>query len=679
MRALSRSPVKPPPSSIRAYSKEVSKLDFGTSTAPSSPTKAVSSSVLQSPARRPPASPFKDAMKSPPKKAHTGEATPRPKLFAAQSPLKSTMKDSPKRGIVPVTLGQPILLSKTPLKSSLFQSPARRPGGSPMKISTLQSPTKLSVNGPLKDKSVSPKRGESLVDTDSSPQQAVSSPLRKARSPGSPTKVHKTNDVDASAALEDKSPDPIIAVSPDVFHGFGMPSPQASVVEGPDVFDQALGDEFDPRSPSPTPVKETLRTSPLKIQAAQTTNEAVVTEEPDQRSTTPPATISFSAPAFSLPSSAFKYAVDETESEDELASPQKVFLTTPLKMHGISPHDFGSVASNKSGVSHRRSSDKQDLKRQSVAITPLAVQMSAWLASSPEKKGSCSEQVEQQVLLPTSPTFHESPAKPSFFDDQMVMVEPREESVADVEMQDAETISVAINASQESQASEEYGDENAVPIDYQLRTVLQSSPEDRTITCTPAKVFYAQPREICTVSKVPLRPAGEDSPLKVPRKRSRSIAGPLASVEPVSKENITPLKGGRRSKPTSPVKPRSSNDDSLIETPRTVRKEGSSEVLKGAIVYVDVHTTEGEDASGIFLELLTQMGARCVKQWSWNPRGSIASFATNGEDSPAQLDAVNSKIGITHVVFKDGGKRTMEKVRESRGAVFCVGVGWVLE
>jgi len=96
------------------------------------------------------------------------------------------------------------------------------------------------------------------------------------------------------------------------------------------------------------------------------------------------------------------------------------------------------------------------------------------------------------------------------------------------------------------------------------------------------------------------------------------------------------------------------------------------------VVYVDVHTSEGEDASGIFLELLTLMGARCVKQWSWNPRASMATSA-NEENSPRSSEVSNNKAGITHVVFKDGGKRTMEKVRESKGTVACVGVGWVLE
>ena len=106
---------------------------------------------------------------------------------------------------------------------------------------------------------------------------------------------------------------------------------------------------------------------------------------------------------------------------------------------------------------------------------------------------------------------------------------------------------------------------------------------------------------------------------------------------------------------------------------RTPRPDLNSRLLAGAVVHVDVHTSEGADASGIFVELLTQMGAKCVKQWSWNPRASMGpGDATNEGDA-------SSRPGITHVVFKDGGKRTMEKVREAKGVVLCVGVGWVLE
>ncbi|KAK8074687.1 hypothetical protein PG997_009350 [Apiospora hydei] len=100
---------------------------------------------------------------------------------------------------------------------------------------------------------------------------------------------------------------------------------------------------------------------------------------------------------------------------------------------------------------------------------------------------------------------------------------------------------------------------------------------------------------------------------------------------------------------------------------RTPRKDLNPALLRGAVCFVDVHTTEGADASAVFVDLLTSMGARCVKTWTWNP------------SSPNESESSQSKIGITHVVFKDGGKRTMEKVRESGGVVQCVGVGWVLD
>ena len=690
-RALSQSPVKPPPSSARPLDKPASKLDFGTMAAPSSPIKSAAPTVLQSPARRPPLSPFKDAMKSSPRKANLGEATPRPVLLFPQSTVKSTMKDSPKRGVVPIALAQPVFLSKTPMKTSLLQSPARRPNGSPMKASALQSPTKSSVAEPSMENTASPKQDETTETVQSSPQEASSSPLRAARSPGSPIRVHKITQAEQVSHTKSIACDPILQGSHDVLNEVDTFS-QGSLANGDrgDELHHVEGED-DLRSPTPSPIGEFRYTPELESSARRSRIQEDETRPSDHRSTTPPGPIPLVAPAFSLDSPAFCCAVDESDSEDELASPQKVFLATPLKNHGISTQDFAISATNTSAASNRRSSLRQATNRQPLAMTPLAVQMSAWLASSPEKKDpSESAQADQLVLSPTDPTFHESPAKTSFFDDQMALSDINNDTIVDVEMGGPENVQGAVGASQESQSFEEYGDENAIPVDPQL-VVMQQTPQEQTVTCTPAKVFYAQPREIHTVSKVPLRPAGDESPLKLPRKRSRSVGGPLASgdafrvasaplvvVEPAEKQDATPVKGQARSKPTSPVKPRSSNDDSLIETPRTLRKGGSSNVLWGAVVYVDVHTSEGEDASGIFLELLTQMGARCVKQWSWNPRANMTGPA-DGETSPSQSDLSNSKVGITHVVFKDGGKRTMEKVRESKGAVACVGVGWVLE
>ncbi|KIW42086.1 uncharacterized protein PV06_05670 [Exophiala oligosperma] len=105
---------------------------------------------------------------------------------------------------------------------------------------------------------------------------------------------------------------------------------------------------------------------------------------------------------------------------------------------------------------------------------------------------------------------------------------------------------------------------------------------------------------------------------------------------------------------------------------RTPLKAISDGPLNGAVVHCDIHTSEGSDASAIYVDLLTAMGARCVKEWRWNPRAAQNEAA----ETPGHNGQV---IGITHVIYKDGGKRTLEKVRSAGGQVLCVGVAWVLE
>lgn len=123
-----------------------------------------------------------------------------------------------------------------------------------------------------------------------------------------------------------------------------------------------------------------------------------------------------------------------------------------------------------------------------------------------------------------------------------------------------------------------------------------------------------------------------------------------------------------------------SKGKAALKTPvpsRTPLRAVSDGVLTGVVVHVDVHTNEGADASGIYVELLVSMGARCVRDWRWNPRASVAP-TSNGE-SLSVAETPGTSIGITHVIYKDGGKRTLEKVRAAKGQVLCVGVGWVLD
>ncbi|KAF7505636.1 hypothetical protein GJ744_000571 [Endocarpon pusillum] len=294
-------------------------------------------------------------------------------------------------------------------------------------------------------------------------------------------------------------------------------------------------------------------------------------------------------------------------------------------------------------------------------------------------------------------------------------------------------------------ASSTYGDENNVPVAptaAMSEPVLAETQETRT---TPAATVFTENRAPLNdfntplqsqpkmpqfantvVSKVPLRPEGHTSPIKVSKKRSRSLSSGPSSVKkapvlqafsiPQSRtvNSFSPMRS-EASMPSStmttpgqqsfavddfgdstldgieideddenlpPITPTAASVPSLAvtlsKTPKAQTPATSSGVLQGAVVFVDVHTTEGADASGIFIELLTQMGAKCVKTWSWNPRASMGVNANaNAEEAGAAVG--NAKIGITHVVYKDGGKRTLEKVRDTEGLVKCVGVGWVLD
>jgi hypothetical protein len=233
---------------------------------------------------------------------------------------------------------------------------------------------------------------------------------------------------------------------------------------------------------------------------------------------------------------------------------------------------------------------------------------------------------------------------------------------------------------------------------------------------TPTHQSNPLPRFVKTVvSKVPLRPEGCISPLKIPKKRSRSLSGgPSSAKKPIFAASFIPQNSAISSvspelhikSPDTPGQQSFVVDDfgdstldgieideddenlppptpSAVIRPRSTTpgrrplKTVENSVLQGAVVFVDVHTTEGADASGIFVELLTQMGARCVRQWNWNPRASVVVGEAETESVAAGSGA--GKVGITHVVYKDGGKRTLEKVRDAGGVVRCVGVGWVLE
>jgi hypothetical protein len=213
-----------------------------------------------------------------------------------------------------------------------------------------------------------------------------------------------------------------------------------------------------------------------------------------------------------------------------------------------------------------------------------------------------------------------------------------------------------------------YGDENAVPVD----PALGGGPS------TPLRAGAGSvTRTVHTVSKVPLKPADDSTP--DPRKKRHSSASAMRPR--AARMSLSPAKLGAPS----------TNDDAAIQQALLVASPARSErgsgggggewaaeqqpgtparpgvnpaLLAGATVHVDVRTSDGADASGIFVELLTQMGATCVEHWDWTPE--------------KEEQVGGGGVGVTHVVFKDGDKATTDRARQA-GGVHCVGVGWVLE
>ena len=178
------------------------------------------------------------------------------------------------------------------------------------------------------------------------------------------------------------------------------------------------------------------------------------------------------------------------------------------------------------------------------------------------------------------------------------------------------------------------------------------------------------------ISKVPLKPEAEESPFKFQiKKRKRHSLGdepllsfdstaritPVKSARTVSSPEATsarntPAQGTSQKTPTSKLSSvksaRRVASTLASRTPLTPVASESSKVLSNATVLVDVRTLEGVDASAIYIDLLSSLGAYITKSF---------------DDS------------LTHVVFKDGNPRVLDKARLSQSDIKVVGVAWPLD
>ncbi|KAF3150204.1 hypothetical protein TWF594_010084 [Orbilia oligospora] len=93
------------------------------------------------------------------------------------------------------------------------------------------------------------------------------------------------------------------------------------------------------------------------------------------------------------------------------------------------------------------------------------------------------------------------------------------------------------------------------------------------------------------------------------------------------------------------------------------KAEEESGVLSDIIVFLEVRTSDGADASASFVEDLKKLGAKVVKRWRLNTFGNSSK-----EINP---------MGVNLVVFKGGISQTLTKAK--RANVPCVGVAWIKE
>ena len=762
MKPLMRSPVRAPGSNNGTAKKLGFSNSFSIHTAVG---QDLSASIMASPARRPPQSPFKDSLKTSAEGADFAGSL-------MKSPFKLAL---PQSKLIDPT-------SSTNFKASLLQSPARRPQ-SPTKVSEHGSPSRYSTTNPMIS-GVTPKINTFKISRFATPRTITKNAAPPAQML-SPSAIKRT--ATNKEHGKDEPPESAeIASSSLNFSG------RLSSVASRDV-DSANISEYIVKDTGAQPTIEVEQAGePMIVNEAEGIHEMATNDHILCRSCSPSRS---NTGAFALRVEDVNPFVD-TDSEDELAS------TSPK----YSPNLFASSPSTPTpltALNKTRKPQESSLKerRSRVGFTPLARQLSDWMASSPEKtdQGSSDEEVTSPTSTPQIDLLNEveniaqaSPVRSTFFDDEMsvrdemqsapkpaedavdgqyftpieviaedlaLAEEADEMSLVEVDginkrgeiehemkmllnSEEAATDSIPPDVRQVthdfiatnrtylesmqvenkddsdehslstkepamqlpkgsateqadvqndientddsalSEASQEYADENAIPIDPAL-LVLSAAHTLAIPTFRVAKSILAE--RIChTVSKVPLKAPAEDTPTRPSLvKRSASVSripAPRPSSNLLRSNSVisySPSKSTRMTRPqlqqegtdfimkeahATPLSPDTATWSNMGTPARTPRRDIDTALLKGAVVLVDVHTSEGADASSLFTELLTQMGARCVKTWNWNP---------------SSVDG--SKIGITHVVFKDGGKRTLEKAKETGGVVTCVGVGWVLE
>ncbi|GKU19818.1 unnamed protein product [Fusarium langsethiae] len=703
VKPMMKSPIKPPTNTVKTQPEHTEEPESISASESIINPPSLGAPVLRSPAKRQPASPDRDTLRSPARRighiALPGSTMKMPQEgdiqaedgFSSKNSLLQSAAKRPQSPIKGLNFGVSLQpqQSQSAMKASLLLSPPKRamPGLKPvteprprdvggdlgeppiMKPLVLGTPSRAPSTRPS-DKLMSEEQAE--LDLDTVEDDVFNRPLENLEFPGRLSAVlprHADPAWKKDMGIVDEPQEKIDAVE--------EPQTEPETVE--DVQEEAV---------EPEPITEaaelTEEEEDSMVVDEDVADEDVVEAGIDLQETEPESEIPAHSPVqeqnpmYQLREKDLEPQDTDSESDDEDAAPTHAVPVTPTPFVRKTPKTSRASMGGFSALADRLGSWK--------ASTPVKM---APLTTGGKKTGVLSDRV-------ATPKSMDSPASTHFFDDEMTVRAGMEDlqadntaEIVDPDFDDMEVTEEDVELAQEanemslmepdvleevvntdafddtlSEASQEYGDENEIPFSM--------------VPTTPVRPVM---KTFNTTTKVPLKPADDSSPTPL-KKRSFSASRappkrPSGSTRSTAALPYSPK--GRKSMPATipespstpsipaPATPSKSDLWSSLGTPaRTPRRDLNPAILRGAVVFVDVYTSEGADASSIFVELLTQMGAKCMKSWNWNPSGS-------------ENDTTSSKIGITHVVFKDGSKRILEKVHESNGVVQCVGVSWVLD
>lgn len=664
VKPMMRHPIKPPtakktdPTPLEEKAEETATVD-------SVLNPPGIAAALASPARRMPTSPPKDTMKSPARRigpvqlpGSTMKSTGEMEGGNGTSFKASLMQSAAKRPPSPIkglTFAKPSSQHpQSAMKASLLLSPAKRalPGMMPLTEPRQRDPTAyedMPIMKPLVLPSTTRPSDKLLVEeSDDMLEDPFTEPMESLQFPG------------RLSAVLPRHADPAWKKDMGIVDAPSEHVRDEAPVESNDVPEDVI-------EVAEQPQDDPVETAAENVMAVEDTEDEA--SEPESR-TPPHSPTQDDNPIYQLRQKDLDpYHSMDSESEDESEPLPKAVPKTPKSQPTPSVAALGG-------------------------FTALAERFGSWSAASPIKMAPLSSSKKVQQSAQEQISRPSSQASVHYFDDEMTVRLNAEaasenqpgivdEPYFDDIMVTEEDVALAHEANEMSllepdkvesagdlfddtlsDASQEYGDENELPVDPALANSHSNAP------VTPVRPVM---KRFNTTTKVPLKPADDSTPSPL-KKRSFTASrvapkrptGPSKSANSSRKSMpVTHIELASGPSTPNPVTPSKADLWSSLGTPaRTPRRDIDPALLRGAVVFVDVHTSEGADASSIFVELLTQMGAKCLKSWAWNPSGAGDSV---------------SKVGITHVVYKDGGKRTLEKVRQSNGIVQCVGVSWVLE